>query len=76
MPAQSHWLHPYLCADLSSLPLPPAALKGQGAEGLRQMRDLVVLARSVARYSGRMGVGAERPNRGSGLTAAELPEGP
>ncbi|KAF5832759.1 P-loop containing nucleoside triphosphate hydrolase protein [Dunaliella salina] len=42
--------------DLSSLPLPAAAKKNPGAQGLRQIRELIVLARNVARYTDNLGV--------------------
>mmetsp|Transcript_7691 Transcript_7691/g.20502 ORF Transcript_7691/g.20502 Transcript_7691/m.20502 type:complete len:844 (+) Transcript_7691:93-2624(+) len=41
--------------DLSGLPLPAAAKKNPGAQGLRQIRELVVLARNVARYTDNLG---------------------
>eukprot|EP00967_Tisochrysis_lutea_P091522 scaffold131454_cov18-Tisochrysis_lutea.AAC.2 len=43
-------------SDLSGLPLPAAAKKNPGAQGLRQIRELVVLARNVARYTDNLGV--------------------
>ena len=42
---------------VSELPLPAAAKKSVAAKGINEFRNLVFLARNVARYSSQLGVG-------------------
>jgi len=42
---------------VSELPLPAAAKKSVAAKGINEFRNLVILARNVARYSSQLGVG-------------------
>lgn len=62
------YLPVFLCvrAALAELPLPAAAKKGVVAKGLDELRNLVILARNVARYSSSLGVSCHRTFESAG----------